>query len=285
MRWRMAEASRGVGTWGRVSRMIREEPQVLRRFRDDDRRERAGRRRATFEGEALLGRLVGLERSRRSRSRRCSGPARSRPPTGAASSASTTSPSVSSRARFSTLPTPSEADAQRELVRIAARATGIAAERDLRDYFRLDLADARARVGELVEAGELVPVTVAGLKGPRYLAKDAKIPRRVDARALLSPFDSLVWNRDRTRELFGFDYRLEIYVPQHKRVHGYYVLPFLYGDALVARVDLKNDRQARVLRAHATHIESGARKRDVQPALREELHAMAGWLGAREVGV
>ena len=283
MRWRMAEASRGVGTWGRVSRMIREEPQVLRRFRDEIAASGpvgAG----AFEGKRSSGGWWGWSEAKIAlEALFWAGEITTADRRGFERIYDLTERVIPSE--ILALPTPSEADAQRELVRIAARATGIAAERDLRDYFRLDLAAARARVGELVEAGELVPVTVAGLKGPRYLAKDAKIPRRVDARALLSPFDSLVWNRDRTRELFGFDYRLEIYVPQHKRVHGYYVLPFLYGDALVARVDLKNDRQARVLRAHATHIEPKLPKREILAAVREQLEAMAVWLGADSVAM
>ena len=118
------------------------------------------------------------------------------------------------------------------------------------------------------------------------LAVDCLAVRTVEARrAFAGPFDSLIWHRPRTSELFHFDFRLEIYTPQHKRVHGYYVLPFLLGDALVARVDLKHDRQAGVLRAIAVHVERGVRKRDIIPGLREELHEMAAWLGARDVGV
>ncbi|MGD1065426.1 MAG: crosslink repair DNA glycosylase YcaQ family protein [Vulcanimicrobiaceae bacterium] len=283
MRWRMAEASRGLGTWGRISRMIQKEPQVLQRFRDEI-AARGPVGAGAFEGKRSPGGWWGWSEAKIAlEALFWTGEITTASRRGFERIYDLTERVIPSE--ILALPTPSDADAQRELVRIAARATGIAAERDLRDYFRLDLADARARVAELVEAGELIPVTVAGLKGPRYLAKDAKIPRRVDARALLSPFDSLVWNRDRTRELFGFDYRLEIYVPQHKRVHGYYVLPFLYGDALVARVDLKHDRQAGVLRAHATHIEPKLPKREILTAVRDQLEAMAVWLGADSVAM
>jgi uncharacterized protein YcaQ len=182
-------------------------------------------------------------------------------------------------------PTPSQADAQRELTRIASRALGIGSERDLRDYFRLTPADSRARVDELVEAGELRKVAVEGLRGPYYLAPDARIPRAVEACALVSPFDSLIFNRDRTSALFNFDFRLEIYTPAQKRVHGYYVLPFLLGDGLVARVDLKHDRAERVLRALAIHLEEGAARADVMPALASSLEGMAAWLGAEKVAL
>ena len=175
-------------------------------------------------------------------------------------------------------PAPAEADAQRELVRIAARACGIASERDLRDYFRLDLADARARISELCAAGELQHVRVEGWRAPGYLPAGTRIPRRVHARALLSPFDSLVWERDRAERLFGFRYRIGIYTPAHKREHGYYVLPFLLGDAPAARVDLKSDRASKTLLVQSVHVEPGADVRAVLGELAIELQALAHWL-------
>ena len=177
------------------------------------------------------------------------------------------------------LPTPSVEEAQRELLRISARATGVATEFDLRDYFRLPVADTKARLAELVEEGDLVPVEVEGWNRPAFIDPAARRPRKGEARALLAPFDPLVWERDRTERIFDFFYRIEIYTPVAKRKHGYYVLPFLLGDRLVGRVDLKADRANSTLLVPAAHLEAGVKAREVAGPLREELRLMADWLG------
>lgn len=183
------------------------------------------------------------------------------------------------------LPTPEPADAQRELVRIAARAYGVATEPDLGDYFRLPRAASKLRVAELVESGELLPVTVQGWNAPGYLWPAARRPRRLEARALLSPFDPLIWFRDRALRLFGFHYRIEIYTPAPQRVHGYYVLPFLLGDDLVGRVDLKADRQAGVLRVQSAWAEPDADHDLVAVELAAQLRELGAWLELDGVAV
>jgi uncharacterized protein YcaQ len=180
-------------------------------------------------------------------------------------------------------PIPSLQESQRELIKIAARSLGLATELDLRDYFRLRPEEARARIEELVEAGELIPVMVDHWKA--YLHRDAKIPRHATARALISPFDPLIWERKRVERLFQFHYRIGIYTSPQKREHGYYVLPFLLGDRLVARVDLKADRKDRRLQVLASHAEKEMDRPKVANVLGDELASLASWLSLEQISV
>ncbi len=175
-------------------------------------------------------------------------------------------------------------EAHRELLARAARAYGIGTASDLADYYRLKTADVKPALAELVDSGELLPVTVDGWNKPAFLHRDARIPRRVETTALLSPFDPMVWYRDRAHRLFDFHYRIEIYTPAPKRVYGYYTLPVLVDDRIVGRIDLKNDRQARVLRVQAAWQEPDAAD-GVVPRIAALLDRTRAWQGLDAIEV
>jgi uncharacterized protein YcaQ len=181
-------------------------------------------------------------------------------------------------------------ESRRELLRVAARACGVGTAADLADYFRMKVGEAKPRIAELVETGDLQQVHIEGWREAAYIPRDSKpatsgAPRAIDARALLSPFDPLIWFRPRTKRLFHFDYRFEIFVPAAKRKWGSYVLPFLMGDRLAARVDLKSDRPNNRLLVLGAYLEPWADSDEVGPALAGELRALAGWLKLEQVRV
>lgn len=184
-----------------------------------------------------------------------------------------------------------EVDAQRILVEQASRALGIATAADLADYYRMLRADTKIAIDSLVDDGTLLPISVAGWKDPAYLHRDARIPRKLQTTALLSPFDPIVWERKRTERMFGFHYRIEIYTPEHKRQFGYYSLPILIDDELVGRIDLKSDRKAGVLRVQSAWLEERvrARTRDsaavVAERIRPVLDSAAAWQGLESIEV
>ena len=176
-------------------------------------------------------------------------------------------------------PTPTEHDARKELLVRSARAQGVATMRDLADYYRQKPVVVKPLVSELVEQGVLREVTVDGWQDKAYVHRNAKLPKRLFATALLSPFDSLVWCRPRNERLFNFHYRIEIYTPKEKRKFGYYVLPFMMNGELVGRVDLKADRANSKLLVQSVHTERGVKRAAINDALTAELRLMAGWLG------
>ncbi len=179
----------------------------------------------------------------------------------------------------------SKEDAQRELLRASACRLGIATLKDLADFYRLSPRDAAPRVRELEEEGHVTAVSVDGWKEPAYLSSSARSPRQIDGACLLSPFDPIVWFRPRALRLFGFEYRIEIYVPAPKRRWGYYVLPFRLGDRIVARVDLKADREEGRLLVRAAYAEPGIDPDHAIAELVAELHRLADWLGLDRVAV
>ncbi len=180
-------------------------------------------------------------------------------------------------------PAPTPDAARRALLLRSAKALGVATEVQLRDYFRLSPAQARQGIAELQEEGSLQRIGVEGWAKPGYVTAQPTPERPVRAAALLSPFDSLVWERDRAEQLFAFRYRLELYTPAAKRIYGYYVLPFLYGERLAARVDLRAERAASRLAVHAVHLEPAGLDEEGLDALAGQLRNLADWLGLAQV--
>jgi len=183
------------------------------------------------------------------------------------------------------LRTPTEHDARRELLLRAAGSLGVATHVDLSDYHRQVPRDSAAALRSLVDDGSLREVRVEGWAKSAYMLPKARVPARADAVALLSPFDSLVWHRERTERLFDFRYRIEMYTKRAKRTYGYYVLPVLVGDSLVGRLDLQRDTASRTLQVHGAYREPGTKIADITAPVAGELHAMARWLGLDSVTV
>jgi uncharacterized protein YcaQ len=282
LRWRMDRARRGVGTWSGVAKFGREHRKFCTEVLEQVRTRgplgvselgNGGRRRGGWWGwsrgkvalEWLFWSGAITTHSRRRFERIYDVPDRTLP------------------IRIVQRAAPDPQSAQRELLRLSIRALGVATERDLRDYFRLPAADAGKRIPELVESGDLVPARVEGWKAPAFVGRQADETPLAATQALLSPFDSLIWERQRTERLFDFRYRLEIYTPAHRREHGYYVLPFLLGDRIVARVDLKADRTRSSLKVVNLHVEPHVASDVVREPLRDELGLLAAWLGLRRV--
>ncbi len=284
LKWRMDRAARHEGLWGGISRYAKENPHVIEAvFKDieiqgpvavSDLDKRGGRTGAwwgwndtkiALEFLFWSGRITSAGRTRFARSYDL--PERVLP------------------AHILNQPAMDERAAHRHLMEVAARSHGVGSEKCLRDYFRLKPVDARLALQELVEDRVLIPVEIEGWDVPTYLHRDAEMPSRATCQSLLAPFDSLIWMRDRAETLFDFHYRIEIYVPKEKRQFGYYVLPFLMGDRLVARLDLKANRQEGILEVFAAHGEARIDTGKVCAALAHELQLMAGWLGLANIRV
>ena len=278
MRWRMDRALRGDGTYGSMARFASEEKTFLKRtlvhirangpMRASDvpgggKSEGGwwGWSRGKMALETLFDQGLLTASTRKSFERHYDVPERVIP------------------ADILALPTPREADGFLALIERAGTALGIATEADLRDYFRLPVAEGRKAVAAAVENGSLLPVTVESWKPQAYLHKSAKIPRNAGGTALVSPFDPLVWNRDRAERLFNFHYRIELYTPAPKRKFGYYVLPFLHGDKIAGRLCLKADRANNTLLVNRAHVEEFTDKAETATAMSQELALMAKWLG------
>jgi len=284
-RWRMADAKAGVGVWSGVAKFLDSHPDLIAKALDEIRR-----RGPLSAGELEIGAKKGPGGwwgwSESKRAVEClfwAGELTTATRRAGFERVYGTPEQVLPAAILDT-PTPSREDAHRALIARAAKAMGVAAERDLRDYFRMGPAESRARIAELVEEGVLTPAKVEGWEQTAYVADGAARPRKIEARALLSPFDNLIWFRERTERIFEARIRLEIYTPAHLRTHGYYVLPFLQGETLTARVDLKADRKAGRLLVQAAHAQPAVNG-ETPAQLAAELRLMAGWLGLADVEV
>jgi uncharacterized protein YcaQ len=284
-RWRMADAKAGVGVWSGVAKFLDTHPDLIAKALDEIRR-----RGPLSAGELEIGAKKGPGGwwgwSESKRAVEClfwAGELTTATRRTGFERVYGTPEQVLPAAILNT-PTPSREDAHRALIARAAKAMGVATERDLRDYFRMGPAESRARIAELVEEGVLTPAKVEGWEQTAYVAAGAARPRKIEARTLLSPFDNLIWFRERTERIFDARIRLEIYTPAHLRTHGYYVLPFLQGDTLTARVDLKADRKAGRLLVQAAHAQPAAND-ETPEALAAELRLMARWLGLGDVEV
>ena len=284
LKWRMERARRHQGVWGKLSRYAKENPRVIETVLQDiadrgplcvsDLEKRGGRSGAwwgwndskiALEFLFWCGHIVAAGRA--GFTRYYDLPERIIP------------------SDYLEAPALEEEAAHRQLMALAAKSHGIGTEKCLRDYFRLPTAEARKALDALLEEGIIEPVSVEGWNAPTYLYRDAQLPARATCRALLAPFDSLIWYRDRAEALFDFRYRIEIYVPKEKRQFGYYVLPFLMGDRLVARLDLKANRQESILEVFAAHGEAHIDQGKVAEALAQELTLMAQWMGLDAIRV